>query len=298
MAEDDGSGTRRRGASASRSSAPRPSRLPAPELGPLRPPRAGRQDGEHRGLLQRHRPRPEVGSPQGAQGPKSGVAKAWRPKQREFNKFVQAVGRATAASTRTRTTAGSKLPGVHLVAVERAQPGAAGCARSGWTARRSSPQLYRKLCVLRAPRAHLDGHGNDYDPRRRDRADRRRAAGPRIGDAPEDVPQRDVLLPRTDRTRVLGLRKYGPIIARRVRPPPVHQEEQRPTSPNADPNALTLANINDLGSCSTRLRRPDTSAPTMPLISSEFGYETNPPDPYPGPRCSEQANSTASSATC
>jgi hypothetical protein len=52
-----------------------------------------------------------------------------------------------------------------------------------------------------------------------------------------------------------------------------------PNVPDSSPGAITIANIGDLESI---LDNSHKVAPGLPILSTEFGYETNPPDPFNG----------------
>ncbi len=50
--------------------------------------------------------------------------------------------------------------------------------------------------------------------------------------------------------------------------------------PEASKDSITLANINDLGSLLDQLSGTGNIRNGLPLMSTEFGYETAPPDPF------------------
>jgi hypothetical protein len=52
-----------------------------------------------------------------------------------------------------------------------------------------------------------------------------------------------------------------------------------PNVPDKSPGAITIANIADLESL---LDKSGNVTPGLPILSTEFGYETNPPDPFNG----------------
>ena len=58
---------------------------------------------------------------------------------------------------------------------------------------------------------------------------------------------------------------------------------------DANPDSITMANIGDLGVLIDRYSRTGRIAKGLPIVLSEFGYETNPPDPFSGQPLDRQA---------
>ena len=141
-----------------------PAHLPQGQLGPLRPPRARRADARHRRLLQRHRPRPGWAHAKAPQQSRRKHARTWKPKAREFFKFVKAVGTRYDGTYRDEND-GERDPPARLLLVDlqRAQPGrlADAAVGEGQSTVPWSPVMYRELWYY--GRAALDqtGHSND-----------------------------------------------------------------------------------------------------------------------------------------
>jgi hypothetical protein len=63
-----------------------------------------------------------------------------------------------------------------------------------------------------------------------------------------------------------------------------------PTAPDPHPDSITMANLGDLTTLLDRLAAATGHiTPRLLVMSSEFGYETNPPDPYHGMPLAKQA---------
>ena len=60
-----------------------------------------------------------------------------------------------------------------------------------------------------------------------------------------------------------------------------------PNVPDKSPGAITIANIADLENL---LDKSGNVPPGLPILSTEFGYETNPPDKYVGIPLAKQAD--------
>jgi hypothetical protein len=75
--------------------------------------------------------------------------------------------------------------------------------------------------------------------------------------------------------------KYGPLKASAYAHHP-YTKDLPPTSIDTQhPDSITMANFNDLGTLLDQIsQQTGNIAPGMKLISTEFGFETNPPDPF------------------
>ncbi|HEX6390804.1 MAG TPA: hypothetical protein VFZ89_15190, partial [Solirubrobacteraceae bacterium] len=69
-----------------------------------------------------------------------------------------------------------------------------------------------------------------------------------------------------------------------------YTKKNAPNVRDADPNAITLANIDELGQQLDGLAATGNVAAGMRLLSTEFGYETNPPDPFAATTLQQQAD--------
>ena len=233
-------------------------------------------------------------------------AGTYKPYPSRFRSFVQAVGRATPAATGTRTASAARCRASRCGRSGTSPTSPAGCRRSGRTAGRpASPALYREL--FQAGRQGLAAQR----PRRRRRPARRdRAAGlaqarPAQRDPPDAVPARARLRRaqrhavhrrRRDRAPLRRLREDRPAEGARLRPPPVHEEGRSDGGAGARPDEITIANIGTLGRQLDALSAQSGGKipANMPILLTEFGYESNPPDPRNGISLHKQASTTRS----
>jgi hypothetical protein len=65
-----------------------------------------------------------------------------------------------------------------------------------------------------------------------------------------------------------------------------YTKKRSPTTRDPSPGAITIANI---GALESLLDRSGNVRPRLPIMSTEFGYETNPPDPFNGIPQDQQA---------
>ena len=69
----------------------------------------------------------------------------------------------------------------------------------------------------------------------------------------------------------------------RLRPPPLHEEPVARCSAIPHPDSLTMANIDELGDLLDQMAAATGKVPSgLPLYMTEYGFETNPPDPFSG----------------
>ncbi len=215
-------------------------------------------------------------------------AKWWKPKPREFYKFVQAVGRRYDGKFRDENTPHT-LPRVSFWSLWN-EPNQGGWLRPQWlNGKAVSPSLYRDLYLFGHRALVSRGHGGDIilagetAPANVSRKTTTSAMGPRIFN-------NELLCgPGSNGLGCSRFRKDGPIQAYAW----AHHPYTKTIGPNErdpDPQTFTLANIGELGA-----QLDDLAAKTgnirsgLPLISTEFGYETNPPDPFAATSLAQQA---------
>ena len=75
--------------------------------------------------------------------------------------------------------------------------------------------------------------------------------------------------------------KFGPLRASAYGHHP-YTKDLAPTQRDASPDSITMADISNLGVLIDRYSRTGRIAKGLPIVLSEFGYETNPPDPFSG----------------
>ena len=198
-------------------------------------------------------------------------------------------GAGSRAATATRTTARQAIPRVDLlVAAQRAQPGrlAVAAVREG---RMASPALAREL-FLRG-RAALDrtGHGRDTIL-----FGETAPLGSSLRNPTSPIrPKRFLREFLCQRAQRLPLQPVREVRAGSARPGIAHHPYTKnvsPTQRDRHPDAITMANIADLGRLVDRSPPARGRSPRgLPMYMTEFGFETNPPDPFSGVPLERQA---------
>lgn len=215
-------------------------------------------------------------------------AKWWKPKPREFYKFVQAVSKRYDGRYRDENTP-TTLPRVSFWALWN-EPNQGGWLRPQWlNGKAVAPSLYRDLYLFGHRALVSTGHGGDVilagetAPANVSRKTTTSAMGPRI------FINELLCGPGSNGLGCSRFRKEGPIQAYAWAHHP-YTKKLAPTQRDPDPTTYTLANIGELGTQLDDLAtRTGNIRAGMPLISTEFGYETNPPDPFAATTPEQQA---------
>ncbi len=215
-------------------------------------------------------------------------AKQWMPKPSKFYNFVRAVGRRYNGRTQDTDEGKTTLPAVHMWSLWN-EPNQGGWLRPQWlNGKPVSPQLYRSLYLYGYNALVREGHGNDII-----------LAGET---APTGTPRQTTTSAMSPKTFINELLcgpgssgagcsefdKKGPLKAWGWAHHP-YTKKNSPATRDADPNAITLANFDELGQQLDALSATGHIAAGMRLLSTEFGYETNPPDPFAGTTPEQQA---------
>lgn len=222
-------------------------------------------------------------------GLRSVVKRAWKPKSGEFAKFVEAVGRRFSGSYRDENDARQLIPRVRMWGIGN-EPNQGGWLAPQWEkGRMVSPKQYREL-YLRA-RASLDrtGHGRDTIL---------------VGElAPLGSNLRNPTSPIRPRRFIKALLcdsgrggagcdafdKYGPIRATGFAHHP-YTKNVSPLTKDASPDSITMANLSSLSALlDQQASKTRNISRGLPLWLTEFGFETNPPDPFSGIPLERQA---------
>ncbi|HEV2812145.1 MAG TPA: hypothetical protein VGW10_02735 [Solirubrobacteraceae bacterium] len=216
------------------------------------------------------------------------VRRAWKPKTGEFAKFVEAVGRRFSGRYRDENDGRQAIPRVSFWSLLN-EPN-----QGGWLApqyeggKMRSPAMAREL-FLRG-RAALDatGHGRDTIL---------------FGEtAPLGSSLRNQISPIRPKRfyrellcqspRAFGCTmfdKYGPIRATGVAHHP-YTKNVSPLVRDRHPDSITMANVSHLTQLIDSLARRTRNVESgLPAYMTEFGFETNPPDPYSGVPLARQA---------
>lgn len=232
-------------------------------------------------------PGPKWAHGKAPKGTKSAVAKAWRPKEREYYKFVQAVGKRYSGKFKDENDSRQRLPKVQLWSLWN-EPNQAGWLAPQWVGGKAvSPQIYRKLWFFGRRALTSTGHGGDLI-----------LAGETapIGVAAQTTKSamrpkkflREFFCLDAPGAGCTDFEKEGPIQASAWAHHP-YTKKNAPFTRESDPEALTLANIDELGALLDEAATKGRVKPGLPIMSTEFGYETNPPDPFQGISLADQA---------
>ncbi len=208
-------------------------------------------------------------------------AKWWKPKPSEYAKFVQAVGKRFSGTYKDENDGRQGIPRVSFWSLWN-EPNQGGWLRPQWLGGKPvSPQLYRGLFVAGRRALASRGHGKDIIL---------------LGEtAPRSVTRKTTTSAMGVRTFVNELlcgkrhkgagcssfKASGPLRATAWAHHP-YTRRLAPDVPEPDPNSITLANFDALGTLLDAEASTHNIAKGMPLMSTEFGYETNPPDPFSG----------------
>jgi hypothetical protein len=231
------------------------------------------------------------------------VRQAWRPNARKWAKFVTAVGRRYSGRYRDEDTGRSRLPRVSFWGLYN-EPNQAGWLAPQWAYSRiartkipTAPMLYRKLYFLGRRALDRTGHGRDVillgETAPLGKREVRPAAALHPGVFLRELlcvdSNGNPLRGRSARARKCSdFDKYGPLRATAFGHHP-YTKELPPTERDSDKDSITMANINDLPVLLDRYAQTGRIASGLPVMSTEFGYETNPPDKFEGQPLDKQA---------
>ncbi len=217
----------------------------------------------------------------------------WRPDAREYGHFVEAVARRYNGGFEDPVRRGRSLPAVRLWTTWN-EPNQANfllpqferTRRGRWRA--VSPHIYRAM------------HEAGYDALKRVSDDNQVLLGglaPHGARSPGTARSMDPLVfvralacvdPSLRPLRTRECRRFRPLRADGFAHHPYSGE--RPDTPSADPDAVTLADLDRLSALLDELHRRGRISSPLPLYLTEYGYETNPPDALRGVSPEEQAS--------
>jgi hypothetical protein len=233
------------------------------------------------------------------------LAATWKPKPAAFKQFVTAVGKRFAGTYRDENGSRGTLPRVKFWSLWN-EPNQAGWLSPQWERRNgvlvpASPALYRKLHQFGYKGLVASGHRADTDIVLMGEtaplgSDARSAKAPmRPG-----LFLREVACIQPNGTPYTGaaaaardcgdFAARGPLIASGYAHHP-YTKNVPPTVTDRSPDSLTMANIASLGTLLDDLSTKSNGAipKNLPLFMTEFGFETNPPDPFSGVALAAQA---------
>ncbi|MDQ3742183.1 MAG: hypothetical protein M3389_14680, partial [Actinomycetota bacterium] len=216
------------------------------------------------------------------------VKRAWKPKPAEFAKFVEAVGRRFSGRYRDENDGRVAIPRVTFWSLLN-EPN-----QGGWLSpqyergRMRSPAMAREL-LLRG-RAALDrtSHGRDtilFGETAPLGSSLRNETSPI---RPKRF-YRELLCQNRRAYRCNLFDKYGPIRATGIAHHP-YTKNVSPLVRDRHPDSITMANASHLTDLIDQLARSTGNVPRgLPAYLTEFGFETNPPDPFSGVPLDRQA---------
>jgi hypothetical protein len=212
----------------------------------------------------------------------------WKPKPAAFKQFVTAVGRRYDGTYHDENGDRGALPRVSFWSLWN-EPNQAGWLTPQWeNGAPASPGLYRKLYQYGYKGLLATGHRTDND------IILMGETAPLGSDAKTaKAPMRPGLFLREVATGAGAAADFaarGPLSANGYAHHP-YTKNVGPTVVDPNPDSLTMANIANLGTLLDGLSAQTSGAiPTgLPLFMTEFGFETNPPDPFSGVPLADQA---------
>ena len=229
----------------------------------------------------------------------------WKPRPAAFKQFVQAVGKRYDGTYRDENGSRGALPRVRFWSLWN-EPNQAGWLSPQWERRGgaivpASPALYRKLYQYGYKGLLATGHRADNDiilmgetaPNGSDVRSARAPMRPAFF-------LRELMCIQPNGTPYTGaaasardcgdFAARGPLIANGYAHHP-YTKNIAPTAVDPNPDALTMANISTLGTLLDDLSAKTNGAipAGLSLFMTEFGFETNPPDPFSGLPLASQA---------
>ena len=221
---------------------------------------------------------------------------SFKPRTREFKLFVTAVGKRFSGSYRDENGSRSALPRVNMWSLWN-EPNQGGWLSPQWEKRDgqtvpASPALFRKLHQAGYQGLVAAGHRVDNSiillaetaPLGLD---------DKTGKSPMRPKQflREVFCIQPDGTpysgaaakaRDCGDLAKGPLQANGYAHHP-YTKNVAPTQRDPHPDAVTMANISELGALLDEMAaKTNAVSPGLQLFMTEYGFETNPPDPFSG----------------
>ncbi len=225
------------------------------------------------------------------------LRRTWKPRITEFKKFVTAVGKRYSGTYRDENHGREILPRVSMWSLWN-EPNQGGWLTPQWERRKgrlfpASPAYFRKLALYGYQGLVASGHRVDNDiillgetaPLGSSRKSESSAM------APKQFLRETLCVSSRGRLytgnsakarRCTDFDRKGPLRANGFAHHP-YTKNLGPLERNSNPDAVTMANIGELGTMLDELSTKTGNVPSgLPLFMTEFGYETNPPDKYSG----------------
>jgi hypothetical protein len=230
--------------------------------------------------------------------------KSWEPRAAAFHDFVAAVGKRYSGAYHVSNGCRCTLPAVRMWSVWN-EPNQGGWLMPQWAYSKKlrktipySPIIYRDLWYAGRRALQETGHGDDVIWVGETAPMGNSKGGVRTPMASK-VFIRELFCLDSRMRRYKGkaakarkcstLKRQGPVKAWGWAHHP-YTKKLSPTRRSGNRNAITMANLGDLtGLLDAVAKKTGSIAPGLPVLLSEFGYETNPPDPYAGVSLAQQA---------
>ena len=231
--------------------------------------------------------------------------RTWTPNARQFGRFMQAVAKRYTGSYRDENQGGQVLPRVTWWGIGN-EPNQGGwlmpqARRIGGRLVPTSPAIYRDLLVAGADALIRTGHGSDTIniaetaplgvPPQSERRPLRPALFIRelfcLDSRLRKYRGRSAQLRRCGSVKKLSILKRLPRMVFAHHP---YTKDLAPTKRDRSRDSLTIANLSALPRLLDGIARRTGLLPRgLPVVLTEFGYETNPPDRFNGTSLANQA---------
>ncbi len=249
-------------------------------------------------------PAPDWAHGRGPKHERAVVRQAWRPNATQYARFVKAVSRRYDGTYKDEDTGHTVLPRVSFWELWN-EPNQAGWLAPQYAFSRvlhrtipAAPEMYRRLYF--AGRRALDstGHGGDLILLGNTAPLGSSAQGRRSPIRPKKF-LRELFCVDSAGRRMHGrsaaargcsdFSKYGPLRATAYGHHP-YTKDLPPTKRDRSRDSVTMANLGDLPVFLDRVAaKTQRVSANLPIVSTEFGYETNPPDRFSGQPLDKQA---------
>ena len=226
----------------------------------------------------------------------SALQSTYKPRAREFKRFVTAVGKRFDGTYRDENGSRSTLPRVTMWSLWN-EPNQGGWLSPQWEKRGSqtvpaSPAIFRKLHQAGYQGLVAAGHRVDNSiillgetaPLGSDKKTGKSPIRPKqfLREVFCIQPNGTPYTGGAARARDCGDLSKGPLQANGYAHHP-YTKNLPPTQRDAHPDALTMANISELGTLLDDLSaKTKAVSSNLQLFMTEYGFETNPPDPFSG----------------
>jgi hypothetical protein len=228
--------------------------------------------------------------------------RTWKPKAREYFKFVKAVGKRYSGTFPDENDNGAVLPRVGFWSIYN-EPNQQGWLTPQWQKRGSetvpwSPVMYRELWYYGRKALNQTGHGKDFILAGETAP---LGSGQRNGPSPIypkrfvrelfciDANGKPYRGARARRRKCSMLKKIKAFDYTAWGHHP-YTKVLAPTKRDRNRDSVTIANINELSALLDSVSAKTGRGPKTNLVAmTEFGYETDPPDPFSGISPAKQA---------